>query len=143
MSLQRIVTCFAVIAVCASMCGCAVRSRRPDGPYREAEELADALSDAAVACTRALSLEGSGELVIAAELTGVGKPPLIHDLGSLPGTQPVLECVRKHAADKLRCPAAAPAPFIRVRVPVPLVTSQVSYAFMQALPPLEAAPHAK
>jgi hypothetical protein len=117
-----------------SLVGCTVRSRRPDGPYRLAEEFADALSDEAVDCTREHAPKGAGEIVVAAELTPPESAPLIHDLGSMPGSDAVLACVRERAAAKLRCPPTAPAPFVRIRVPVPLVTSKVTYAFMQELP---------
>jgi len=110
-----------------------MRERRPDGPYREAEELADALSDEAVECTRRHAPEGKGAVVVAAELTAAGQAPVIHDAGSMPGSEALLECVRARAAEKLRSPKASPAPFVRVRVPVPLVTSEVTYGFMQEL----------
>ena len=116
------------------MLGCTVRSRRPDGPYRQAEEFADALSDEAVACTREHPPDGKGSVVVAAEFTAEGQAPVIHDAGSMPGSEAVIACVRERAPEKLRSPKNRPAPFVRIKVPVPLVTSEVSYAFMQELP---------
>ena len=109
--------------------GCAVRERRPDGPHREAEEFADAFSDEVVACARDHTPQGAGEVVVAAEFTGADKVPLVHDAGSMPGSEPLIACVRERATEKLRCPKAAPARFVRIQVPVPLVTSEVKYAF--------------
>jgi hypothetical protein len=111
-----------------------VRSRRPDGPYQQAEEFADALSDEAVGCMREHAPVGKGSVVVAAEFTGEGRAPVIHDVGSMPGSEAVLACVRERATEKLRSPKTSPAPFVRVEVPVPLVTSEVTYAFMKELP---------
>ena len=113
--------------------GCTVRERRPDGPYRQAEEFVDALSDEAVACTREHEPKVTGAIVVAAEFTGEGKAPVIHDAGSSPGTDAVVACVRQRATEKLRCPANTPAPFARVRLPLPLVTSEIKYAFVQGI----------
>jgi hypothetical protein len=112
---------------------CTMRARRPDGPYRAAEELTDALSDEAVACTRAHAPSGSGLIAIAAEFTPEGTAPKLHDAGSTPGTEAVIACVRERASAKLRSPATTPAPFVRIRVPLPLVTKNVTYAFVQSL----------
>jgi hypothetical protein len=128
------------IATMALALGCTVRERRPDGPYRLAEEFVDALSDEAVACTRELAPKITGEIVVVAELTPADKPPVIHDGGSAPGTDAVIACVRQRAADKLRTPPSAPAPFAKVRLPLPLVTSEIKYAFVQELPGSHAAP---
>jgi len=122
------------VTVSCSLIACTVRSRRPDGPYRLAEEFADALSDETVDCTREHAPAGAGEIIVAAELTPPDQPPAIHDLGSMPGSEAVLACVRERAAEKLRCPPTAPAPFVKVRVPVPLVTAKVNYAFLRELP---------
>lgn len=122
-----------------SALGCMVRDRRPDGPYREAEEFADALSDEAVDCTRDHAPAGTGQVVITAELTRPGDAPIIHDVGSSPGSDAVIACTKQQVAEKLRSPHGAPAPFVRIRVPLPLVTSEVKYAFVKELPP-EAAP---
>ena len=126
------VTVLAVGVVMAS--GCTVRSRRPDGPYREAQEFVDALSDVTVDCTREHAPSGEGRVVVAADMTHAGEAPAIHDAGSSSGTEAVLECVRKGAAEKLRSPKSAPAPYAEVRVPLPLVTSKVTYAFVRELP---------
>jgi hypothetical protein len=109
--------------------GCAVRERRPDGPYRQAEEFADAFSDEAVACARDHAPHGRGEVVVVAEFRGAKQVPLVHDAGSMPGSELLIACVRKGATEKLRCPPTAPARFVRIRVPIPLVTSEVKYAF--------------
>lgn len=114
--------------------GCAVRERRPDGPYRQAQEFADAFSDEVVACARDHAPSGSGEVAVAAEFTGADKAPRVHDAGSMPGSEPLLACVERAAAEKLRCPASAPARFIRIRLPIPLVTSEVKYAFTDEQP---------
>lgn len=132
--MRRLTTCVIVAIWCAPVLGCVVRERRPEGPYREAEEFADVLSDEAVDCTREHAPEGKGFVVVSAEFTESGKAPVIRDAGSMPGGEPWLECVRARAAEKLRSPKVRPAAFVRVRVPVPLVTSEVTYAFMQALP---------
>jgi hypothetical protein len=63
-------------------------------------------------------------VVVEAELTAADQAPIIHDAGSSPGSDAVMACVRQRAAEKLRSPATTPAPF--VRVPLPLVTSEVS-----------------
>jgi hypothetical protein len=109
--------------------GCAVRERRPDGPYRQAEEFADAFSDQVVACARDHAPQGHGEVAVAAEFTGAEQPPNVHDAGSMPGSEPLVACVRKAATEKLRCPPTAPARFVRIRVPIPLVSSGVKYSF--------------
>jgi hypothetical protein len=109
--------------------GCAVRERRPDGPHRQAEEFADAFSDEVVGCARDHAPQGRGEVVVAAEFTGAEKVPIVHDAGSMPGSEQLITCVRERAAEKLRCPAAAPARFVCIRVPIPLETSDVKYAF--------------
>jgi hypothetical protein len=109
--------------------GCAVRERRPDGPNREAEEFADAFSDEVVACARDHAPSGSGEVLVAAEFTGAGQVPRVHDAGSMPGSEPLIACARKAATEKLRCPKAAPARYVRIRAPIPLVTSEVKYSF--------------
>ncbi|HKU38933.1 MAG TPA: hypothetical protein VJR89_12320 [Polyangiales bacterium] len=111
---------------------CTVREHRPEGPYRQAEEFVDALSDQLVACLRERAPQLRGEVVIAAELRGADKAPVIHDAGSTPGTESVLECVREHAAE-LSCPAIAPAQYARVSAPVPLNTSGVKYVFVHDL----------
>jgi hypothetical protein len=122
-----------VICLVVGLCfGCA-RARRPDGPYRAAEELTDALSDEAVACTREHGAKGTGEILVAAEFTAEGQPPTIHDAGSSPGNEAVIACVRERATAKLRSPASRPAPYARVKVPLPLVTANVKYAFVQQL----------
>ena len=131
--MRRSVALCTLAAACVCLVGCA-RARRPDGPFREAQEFADAFSDQVVGCTREHTPPGTGQVVVAAEFTAAGEPPLIHDIGSLAGSDPVLECLRKHAAEKLHCPAKAPAKYVRIRAPVPLVTSEVSYAFLPELP---------
>lgn len=132
--MRRIATTMFRLALLSSMVGCTVRERRPDGPYRLAEEFADALSDEAVDCTREHSPAGAGDITVAAELTPPDQAPAIHDLNSMPGSEAVLACIRERAAQKLRSPPTAPAPFVRVRVPVPLVTAKVTYAFLPELP---------
>jgi hypothetical protein len=114
-----------------SSLGCTLRERRPDGPYREAEEFADALSDEAVACAREHAPAGTGGVAIAAELTGA--VPVIRDAASMPGSEPLITCVRTRATAKLRSPAKAPARFVRIRFPIPLVTSKVTYDFTDEL----------
>jgi hypothetical protein len=109
--------------------GCAVRERRPDGPYQQAEEFADSFSDEVVTCARDHAPPGSGAVVVAAEFTGEKQAPLVHDAGSMPGSEPLIACVRTAATGKLRCPKTAPARFVRIQVPIPLVTSEVKYAF--------------
>jgi hypothetical protein len=131
---MRLATVHLVAVCCVSVLGCTMRERRPDGPYREAEEFADALSDAVVECTGEHSPQGRGSVAIAAEFTAEGQAPVIHDAGSMPGSEPLLACVKQRASHKLRSPKAAPAPFVRIKAPVPLVTSEVKYAFIQELP---------
>jgi hypothetical protein len=126
----------AVVSV--SALGCTVRERRPDGPYREAQELTDALSDATVACVRKHAPPGTGALIIAADLARAGEAPIIHDIGSSAGCAAVIACVTQRSNEKLHNPNSTPAPFVRIRVPLPLVTSEVTYAFMTELPPSEA-----
>ena len=135
-SLVRLATPFvAILVIIALTCGgCTVRSRRPDGPYREAEEFVDALSDVAVECTREHAPSGDGRVVVAADVTHPGEAPVIHDAGSSAGTDAVITCVRTRASEKLRSPKTAPAPYAVVKLPLPLVTSKVTYAFAQELP---------
>lgn len=118
---------------CVVALSCAVRERRPDGPYRQAQEFVDALSDLAVQCAGEHAPHGSGAAVVAAEFTGANQPPIILDGGGLPGSEPLIACVRKHARETLRCPARVPARFARVRLPVPLVIAQVTYSFTDEL----------
>mgnify|MGYP001604367178 CR=1 FL=1 len=120
---MRRILAVVVAALCVSTLGCTVRGRRPDGPYREAQEFADALSDEAVDCAREHAPAGKGEVVIAAELTHPGEAPIILDVGSSPGSDAVIACTKQRATEKLRVPRTAPAPFVRVRLPLPLVTS--------------------
>ena len=133
--MRRLATILILASFVGSVGGCTVRSRRPDGPYRHAEEFADALSDATVDCTREHTPSGQGSVSVAAEFTAKDQPPVIHDAGSMPGSDAVLECVRKQAAEKLRSPEKTPARYARIRVPVPVVTSEVTYAFMPELRP--------
>ncbi|HTU63119.1 MAG TPA: hypothetical protein VMF89_31885 [Polyangiales bacterium] len=119
-----------LIATCTISCA---RARRPDGPYRAAEEMTDALSDEAVACTRDHGARGTGLVSVAAEFTAEGQPPNIVDAGSSPGNEAVIACVRERAVAKLKSPAARPAPYVRVRVPLPVDTKNVKYVFMQKL----------
>jgi hypothetical protein len=114
--------------------GCAVRERRPDGPHRQAEEFADAFSDEVVACARDHTPPGSGEVAVAAEFAGAEQVPTVHDAGSMPGSEPLIACVRKAVTEKLRCPPTAPARFVRIQAPIPLVTSEVKYAFTDEQP---------
>jgi hypothetical protein len=114
--------------------GCATRARRPDGPYRAAEEFVDALSDEAVACTREHAPEGTGHIAVANEFSGAGGVPVVSDAGSMPGSEAVIACIRARATEKLRCPERAPARFVRIRVPVPLVTANVKYVFTDQPP---------
>jgi len=114
--------------------GCTLRSRRPDGPYREAQELVDAVSDLAVACTRENARPDSGQVVVTLALTPANEAPGIQGEGSSPGTDAIIACVRKRAQQKLRNPASVPAPMARVRVPLPLNTAGVTYGFVQAAP---------
>lgn len=130
---SSILTVFAALAIAATS-GCTVRDRRPDGPYREAEEFVDALSDIAVDCTREHAPEGDGRVVVAVDITHPEDRPIVQDAGSSEGTEKVLECVRGRASDKLRNPKTAPGPYAQVRVPLPLVTSKVSYAFSREVP---------
>lgn len=118
---------------CLLAASCAWRERRPEGPYREAQEFVDALSDLAVQCAQEHAPQGTGAVVVAAEFTGAGKLPVILDGGSMPGSEALIACVAKRASESLRCPRTAPARFATVRLPVPLVTSQVTYAFADAL----------
>ena len=110
---------------------CTMRARRPEGPYREAQELVDALSDLAVACTRETARPDSGQVVVTATLTPPRAAPQIDGEGSSAGTEAIVACVQKRAEKSLRNPASSPAPRARVRVPLPLVTVGVSYAFVQ------------
>jgi hypothetical protein len=119
----------AVALVLACALGCTTRARRPDGPYRDAEEFADHFSDEAVACTREHDPQGEGRIVVEAEFTGAGNAPVVNDAGSLAGSERVIACIRQNAQQKLRSPAKAPARFVRITVPVPLVTSNVTYSF--------------
>jgi len=121
-----------LVLFAVGMFNCA-RARRPDGPYRAAEEMTDALSDEAVDCTREHAPQGAGLVSLAAEFTEEGQPPKIVDAGSSPGNEAVVACVREHATAKLKSPGARPAPFVRVRVPLPLDTKNVKYVFMQQL----------
>jgi len=109
--------------------GCAVRERRPDGPYRQAEEFTDAFSDQVVACAQDHTPQGHGDVAVAAEFTGAGQVPNVHDAGSMPGSEALIACVRKTATESLRCPPTAPARFVRIRVSIPVVTSEVKYSF--------------
>jgi hypothetical protein len=120
-----------LLATCAISCA---RARRPDGPYRAAEEMTDALSDEAVDCTREHGAQGTGLVSVVAELTPEGQPPNITDAGSSPGNEAVIACIRERATAKLKSPAARPAPYVRIRVPLPLDTKNVKYVFMQQLP---------
>jgi hypothetical protein len=113
---------------------CTQRARRPDGPYREAQELTDALSDELVTCVRKHTPPGTGEVVIAAELTPVDQAPIVHDLGSAPGSDAVVACLQASARAKLHNPHATPAPYVRIRVPLPLVTAELTYTFLSELP---------
>jgi hypothetical protein len=112
-----------------------MRARRPDGPYREAEEFVDALSDEAVECTKEHAPSGEGKIVVAADISQPGAAPAIQDAGSSPGTDAVIACVRERAAQKLKNPKKAPAPYAEVKLPLPLVTKKVTYAFVKELPP--------
>jgi hypothetical protein len=132
--MHRIVAVAVVVTLGATALGCVTRARRPDGPYRAAEEFTDALSDEAVACTREHPPSGTGNISVAAEFTGAGNVPVVSDAGSMPGSEAVITCIRARATEKLRCPESAPARFVRVRVPVPLVTANVTYAFTQEAP---------
>jgi hypothetical protein len=119
--------------------GCTMRSRRPDGPDREAQELADALSDEAVDCTREHAPDGKGQVVIAADISHAGAAPDVQDAGSSGGTEAVIACIKQRATEKLRSPRSTPAPFVRIRLPLPLVTAEIKYAFMKELPSAEPA----
>lgn len=132
--MQRSFTIIVFMSWVALALACTTRARRPDGPFRAAEEFADALSDEAVACTREHAPQGSGRITVAAEFTGAGNVPVVSDGGSMPGSEPVISCVRSRVTEKLRCPERAPARFVRVRVPVPLVTANVTYAFTEDAP---------
>ena len=102
-----------ILAACAGslgQLGCAGRAPRPDGPYREAQEFVDALSDLAVDCTREFApAESTGQVVVAADLSLPGKAPLILDGGSSDGTDSILVCVRDRATESLRSPGSSPA----------------------------------
>lgn len=132
--MRRIAAVVAFVTWSAIALGCTTRARRPDGPFRAAEEFTDALSDEAVACAREHAPAGSGRITVAAEFTGAGNVPVVSDAGSMPGSEAVIECVRARVTEKLRCPERAPARFVRVRVPVPLVTKDVTYAFTEEAP---------
>lgn len=95
--------------------------------------MTDALSDHVVHCTREHATQSTGLVSVAAELTDEGKPPKIHDAGSSPGNEPVIACVRERATAELKSPKARPAPYVRVRVPLPVDTKNVKYVFMQQL----------
>jgi hypothetical protein len=140
MNVRRFLPVVIAATLIISALGCTVRARRPEGPHREALEFADALSDEAVACMREHAPEGKGQVVIAAELTRAGEAPVIHDVGSTPGSDAVIACTKQRVTEKLRSPRDAPAPFVRLRLPLPLVTSEVTYAFVQELPHVEPAP---
>jgi hypothetical protein len=140
MNVRRFLRIIVAVTLAVSALGCTVRARRPDGPHREALEFADALSDEAVACTREHAPEGKGQVVLAAELTRAGEAPIIHDVGSTPGSDAVIACTKQRATEKLRSPRDAPAPFVRLKLPLPLVTSEVTYAFVEELPHAEPAP---
>lgn len=126
----RKISVLLLVATC--FVGCA-RARRPDGPYRAAEEMTDALSDEAVDCAQRVGAKGSGLVSVAAEFTAEGQPPKVVDAGSSPGNEAVIACVSERAAAKLKSPAARPAPYVRVRVPLPVDTKNVKYVFMQQL----------
>ena len=134
MAMQQSMTVIVCVAAVALALACTTRARRPDGPFRAAEEFADALSDEAVACTREHAPQGTGRITVAAEFTGAGNVPVVSDAGSMPGSDAVVACVRARVTEKLRCPERAPGRFVRVRVPVPLVTANVTYAFMEDAP---------
>lgn len=123
-----------LVMTALSLSSCTVRARRPDGPYREAQELVDALSDLAVACTRENARPDSGQVIVTATLTPAQKAPAIDSEGSSAGSDAVIACVRKRAQEKLRNPEAVPAPRARVRVPLPLITTGVSYTFVKDPP---------
>jgi hypothetical protein len=122
------------VTLVAAAFGCATRARRPDGPFRAAQEFADALSDETVACTRKHAPKGTGQIAVAAEFTGAGAVPVVNEAESMPGSDVVIACVRARATEKLRCPEHAPARFVVIRVPVPLVTANVTYAFTDQAP---------
>jgi hypothetical protein len=132
--MQRNAAFILFVTLGAIVLACTTRARRPDGPFRAAEEFADALSDDAVACTREHAPTGTGHIAVAAEFTGAGNVPVVNDAGSMPGSDAVIACIRTRATDKLRCPERAPARFVGVRVPVPLVTANVTYAFTDEAP---------
>jgi len=137
--LPGLLAIFAVASSVAAL-GCTVRSRRPDGPQREAQELADALSDEAVDCTREHTPEGKGQVIIAADISRAGERTEVRDAGSSAGCDAVIECIRGRASEKLRNPRTTPAPFVRIKLPLPLVTSEITYAFVQELPSAEPTP---
>ena len=133
--MRRIAAVIATLTLFTAASGCMVRERRPDGPYRAAEEFADALSDEAVDCAKEHTPAGNGDVVVAAEFTGEGQAPIVHDAGSMQGGDAFLLCVRQRASEKLKSPAKTPAKFVRVKVPVPVDTKGVTYAFMAELKP--------
>jgi hypothetical protein len=96
--------------------------------------MTDALSDEAVDCTQEHGAQGTGLVSIAAEFTAEGQPPNILDAGSSAGNEAVVACIRERATAKLKSPAARPAPYVRIRVPLPVDTKNVKYVFMQQLP---------
>lgn len=133
-STPGVVSAILAVSFVTSALGCTVRSRRPDGPYREAQEFVDAFSDEAVDCTRDHAPSGDGRVVVAADIAQPGAVPTIHDAGSSAGTEAVIACVQERVNAKLRSPKSAPAPFAEVRVPLPLDTSKVTFKFMRELP---------
>jgi hypothetical protein len=70
------------------------------------KSFADALSDEVVACVRKHAARGTGQVIIAAELTPIGQVPSIRDLGSSSGNDAVVACVQA----KLHNPRATPGP---------------------------------
>jgi hypothetical protein len=95
--------------------------------------MTDALSDEAVSCTREHGAKGAGLISLAAEFTAEGQPPKILDAGSTAGNELVITCVRERATAKLESPAARPAPYVRIRVPLPIDEKNVKYVFMEQL----------
>jgi hypothetical protein len=118
----------------SSSLGCTLRARRPEGPYREAQELVDAVSDLAVECTRQNARPDSGQVIVTATLAPPHEAPAIQGEGSSPGTEAIIACVRKRAQEKLHNPTSVPAPMARVRVPLPLNTAGVTYGFVKEAP---------
>jgi hypothetical protein len=125
----------AAVFVVLALCSCTMRARRPDGPYREAEEFVDALSDEAVDCTKEHAPSGEGKIIVVADISRPGEVPAVQDAGSSEGVAAVIDCVRERVAQKLKSPRKAPAPYAQVKLPLPLVTSKVTYAFVKELPP--------